>query len=86
MRRQPERVFLFRLAKELGMTVRRLLGELDSREISEWLAFFKIEREDAENKPKQDMATELKNTLMKFQGKGKDEKHRKSRVEQQGRH
>jgi hypothetical protein len=67
MRRQPERVFLFRLAKELGMTVRRLLNELDSREISEWLAFFRIEREDFENKPKQETADKLKATLKGFQ-------------------
>jgi hypothetical protein len=69
MRRQPERVFLFRLAKELGMTVRRLLNELDSHEISEWLAFFKIEREDAENKPKKETADKLKATLAGFQGR-----------------
>ena len=67
MRRQPERVFLFRLAKELGMTVRRLLNELDSHEISEWLAFFRIEREDFENKPKQETADKLEATLKGFQ-------------------
>jgi hypothetical protein len=67
MRRQPERVFLFRLAKELGMTVRRLLNELDSHEISEWLAFFKIEREDAETKPIKETGDKLKATLKGFQ-------------------
>jgi hypothetical protein len=67
MRRQPERVFLFRLAKELGMTVRRLLNELDSREIAEWLAFFKIEREDSEAKPMKETGDKLKATLKGFQ-------------------
>jgi hypothetical protein len=66
MRRQPERVFLFRLAKELGMTVRRLLNELDSREISEWLAFFRLEREDAEAKPMKETGDKLKATLKGF--------------------
>ena len=66
MKHQPERIFLFRLAKELGKTVRQLLNELDSREIAEWLAFFKLEREEAENKPKKDTEAKLKATLKGF--------------------
>lgn len=69
MKSQPERVFIFRLAKELGKTVRQLLGELDSREIAEWLAFFKLEREETDLKPKQATADKLKATLKGFQKK-----------------
>lgn len=68
MRSQPERIFVFRLAKELGMTVRRLLNELDSREIAEWLAFFKLEREEVENKPKIEASKKLMETLKGFKG------------------
>lgn len=32
-----------RLARELGMSKRRLLREMDSREIAEWIAYFKLE-------------------------------------------
>lgn len=35
----PERLFLFRLALALGKTVRQLLTELDSKEITEWQAY-----------------------------------------------
>ena len=37
---QPERMFVFRLARELGMSVSRLLSEVDAREIAEWQAYF----------------------------------------------
>lgn len=43
MTAQPERMFIFRLARELGMSVRRLLAEMDSREIAEWQAYFLAE-------------------------------------------
>jgi len=48
----PERMFVFRLARELGMTVSRLLREADSREIAEWMAFFSIENQEREKKSK----------------------------------
>jgi hypothetical protein len=35
-------MFLFRLALALGMTVKRLLSELDSRELTEWIAFDQV--------------------------------------------
>jgi hypothetical protein len=63
MKRQPERVFIFRLAKELGKTVRELLSELDSREIAEWLAFFKLEKEAPELNQKAATTDKLKATL-----------------------
>ena len=74
MKHQPERIFLFRLAKELGKTVRQLLNELDSREIAEWLAFFKLEREEAENKPKKEAQDKLKATLKGFTPKNHERK------------
>ncbi len=40
---RPARQFHFRLAAELGMTVRELLARMDSRELSEWMAFDRIE-------------------------------------------
>lgn len=36
---------MFRLARELGMSIRQLTEEMDSREISEWMAYFKVENE-----------------------------------------
>jgi len=66
MNAHPERLFLFRLARELGYTVSRLLNELDSREISEWMAFFNIEQEEREQRNKPDpqvLSSKLKATL-----------------------
>ena len=80
MKHQPERIFVFRLAKELGKTVHQLLNELDSREIAEWLAFFKLEREESENKPKKEAQDKLKATLKGFkpsQGKNETDIHKK---------
>lgn len=36
-------MFQYRLARELGMTRRRLLSELDSAELSEWMAYYQLE-------------------------------------------
>lgn len=52
-----ERYFRFALARELGMTYRQLIQNVDSRELAEWQAFFSIERrlsnpESPENKQK----------------------------------
>lgn len=33
----------FALALRLGMTVRQLLGALDSAELTEWIAYFQLE-------------------------------------------
>jgi hypothetical protein len=63
MRVQPERMFMFRLAKELGKTVRELGESLDSNEIAEWLAFFKVEREESEGKQKQDTKNKMQAAL-----------------------
>lgn len=39
---------MFSLARELGMTVKRLLSELDIHELAEWRAYFRIEAEKYE--------------------------------------
>lgn len=44
-------MFIFSLARELHMTVARLLSELDAHELAEWKAYFRIESEKYE-KPK----------------------------------
>lgn len=46
------RRFSFSLARELGMTVRQLLASIDSSELSEWVAYFKIEKARANEKGK----------------------------------
>jgi hypothetical protein len=63
MRNQPERMFMFRLAKELGKTVKELGESLDSNEIAEWLAFFKVEREESEGKKKLETKSKLQSAL-----------------------
>jgi hypothetical protein len=40
---RPQRRFIFKLALALGMTVGRLLDEIDSAELTEWMAFYQIE-------------------------------------------
>lgn len=40
---RPLRRFLFRLAIRLGCTVRELLLRIDSAELSEWIAFDRLE-------------------------------------------
>lgn len=40
---RPARMFAFRLAAQIGCTVRELLLRLDSRELTEWMAFDALE-------------------------------------------
>ena len=42
MKGHPERYFHFALAEKLGMTVRELLKNIGSRELTEWIAYFKV--------------------------------------------
>jgi hypothetical protein len=42
------------------MSVRMLLNSMDSRELSEWAAFFTLENEDKDKKPSADVATDIK--------------------------
>lgn len=43
-------IFYFRLARELGYTVGRLLREISSDEITAWMAFLTVEEEERERK------------------------------------
>ena len=75
----PERMFVFRLARELGMTASRLLKEADSRELAEWMAFFSLENKEREAKKKPsptELSAKMKATLAGFNNSGK--KSRKS--------
>jgi len=75
----PERMFVFRLARELGMTASRLLKEADSRELAEWMAFFSIENQEREDKKKPSptaLSAKMKAALAGFDNSGK--KSRKS--------
>ena len=51
---QAERLFLFRLAKDLGKTVGELEAELSTREYVEWIAYYnavaKAEEREARRK------------------------------------
>jgi competence protein ComGF len=69
MRANPERIFMHRLARELGYTISRLLKETDSRDIADWMAFFSIEAEEMEEKKnpnKEVIAKNLKASLEAF--------------------
>lgn len=61
-------MFYFSLARELGMTVRQLLSSIDSVELSEWMAFFRIEKQRS-NERRKPSSTELSEKLkMAFGG------------------
>lgn len=65
------RFFLFSLAKELGMTVRQLLQNSDSHELSEWMAFFKeYNKPVVKKQSKEEIAGNLK-TFLAAKGKRK---------------
>jgi hypothetical protein len=67
---RPWRFFCFALARELGMTVRQLLQTIDSRELTEWAAFFKVEDEKTNPKPKkQDVSEKIKGFFRGFKAK-----------------
>lgn len=40
---RPERRFLFRLGLALGKTVKQLKKEIDSKELTDWKAYYQIE-------------------------------------------
>ena len=50
---RPGRSFYFKLAQALGMTVKELLSRIDSAEITEWMAYFKLCENPDLVKPKQ---------------------------------
>jgi hypothetical protein len=45
---EAERVFTFRLARDLGMTVAELERRLSVREFAEWVAFYVAESREQE--------------------------------------
>jgi len=45
---QAEKVFTFRLARDLGMTVKELGERLTVREFQEWMAFYWAEAKEIE--------------------------------------
>ena len=53
-------IFYFRLARELGMTVGRLLSEISSREIAGWMAFLSLEEDERQAKKRKDDLKTLK--------------------------
>lgn len=60
MTAQPELMFYFRLARELGMSVGRLLDECDSREIASWIAYFLVADGKFKEKTPSGMADKFK--------------------------
>ena len=50
---RPGRAFYFKLAQALGMTVKEMLERIDSAEITEWMAYFKLCDNPDLVKPKQ---------------------------------
>ena len=50
---RPGRAFYFKLALALGTTVRELLKRIDSAEITEWMAYFKLAENPNLTRPKQ---------------------------------
>ena len=45
---QAERAFMFRLARDLGMTVAELEQRMSTREFAEWAAFCMVEAKEKE--------------------------------------
>ncbi len=54
------RQFTFDLALKLGKTRRELLAGMDSRELSEWMAFFTLRNEQQEQ-PEENLEAKVKN-------------------------
>jgi hypothetical protein len=70
---RPERLFYFELAALLHMPVKRMLRELDSRELTEWIAFFRIRagvaKDPQQTQTPDEMATILKQWAEKVNAK-----------------
>jgi len=54
-------MFYFRLAEKLGKTVKQLLNEIDSAEITEWMALAKIDYQARQ--PKVQTADSIKSSF-----------------------
>jgi len=53
---QAEKVFTFRLARDLGMTVKELGERMTVREFAEWMAFYWAEAKEIESARKKEAA------------------------------
>ena len=53
--RHPTRLFCMHLAEKMGMSVKRLLAEFDSHELSEWMAFYMTKDEKWQTKYKKEV-------------------------------
>ena len=54
-------MFYFSLARELGMSVRQLLDNIDSRELTEWMVYSKLENDRITGKPAEaDVTSKIK--------------------------
>jgi len=53
---QAEKVFTFRLARDLGMSVKELQEYMTVREFSEWMAFYWAEAKEQEAAQKKEAA------------------------------
>lgn len=56
---RPFRHYLFRLAERFGMPVREVLRQLNSREISEWMAYDLTHSPDFQKRYKRDQEAEM---------------------------
>jgi hypothetical protein len=45
----PIKLFYLRLAKDLGKTVKQMLSEMGSRELTEWIAYYNMQAQDEKN-------------------------------------
>lgn len=66
-------MFLFSLARELGMTVREVVAKVSAHELAEWKAFFKQENDRLEErrtmgKPKAGKPEKVKSPLTAMRG------------------
>lgn len=57
--------FIYSLARELHMTVRQLLGNMNQKELCNWIAYFHIENEEyaKEKENRQEQAKSSKVTI-----------------------
>jgi hypothetical protein len=63
-------MFYFHLAEKLGMPVGEMLLRMDSQEITEWIAYFQIQRDGPSAKPvatesPEELSARLKAALFK---------------------
>ncbi len=60
------------LAREFGIPVRELLSRMDSRELSEWMAFYRLEYKRAKQTPLEEepdnVNEKIKKALLPFKG------------------